>query len=382
MSSPVGEKRPRSPDKLNEIRSGDSTATSANLPSPDTAASILSTHASPEAFEQEHVHAVYNVIAPHFSATRYKPWPRVKAFVEKCTSEAASRTQSRLQIGTSKTTELPYGVLVADVGCGNGKNLCIHNLTSAYGIGCDRSVELMMASMLGARRTRKVELVPMEEKKQTEGAKEDVQPDEASSSLTATSADKPNENQKGKKKKMQLKVSTGVEVPEALQRGLEMVGSDGIATGLRGSIFDIVISIAVIHHFSTFERRVAAVRELLRLCVPETGRVLIYAWAKEQAKDRGAGVDVFVPWALPIKYADRQQQLQAGEKNNEESVATSAPPVLQRYYHLFVKGELEEVCLAVNDDTHAQEDRVVRCKIEESYYDQENWCVVLSRPVN
>lgn len=56
---------------------------------------------SPE-IERTHVHHVYDTIASHFSATRYKPWPRVTAFLD----------------------SLPAGSLVADVGCGNGKYMC------------------------------------------------------------------------------------------------------------------------------------------------------------------------------------------------------------------------------------------------------------------
>ncbi len=68
------------------------------------------------------MHGVYSTIAPQFSATRYKPWPRVLEFV----------------LATP-----PGGVLI-DVGCGNGKNL--GRLPRELGIvevGCDRSVELL-----------------------------------------------------------------------------------------------------------------------------------------------------------------------------------------------------------------------------------------------
>ncbi|GIL80789.1 hypothetical protein Vretifemale_9845, partial [Volvox reticuliferus] len=51
------------------------------------------------ALEAEHVHKVYDAIAPHFSATRFAIWPKVRAFIE----------------------SLPRGGVVADVGCGNGK---------------------------------------------------------------------------------------------------------------------------------------------------------------------------------------------------------------------------------------------------------------------
>lgn len=44
---------------------------------------------------------MYEKIAHHFSDTRHSPWPQVVSFLQ----------------------ELPDNVLVADVGCGNGKYL-------------------------------------------------------------------------------------------------------------------------------------------------------------------------------------------------------------------------------------------------------------------
>jgi hypothetical protein len=60
--------------------------------------------------EDAHVQEVYDMIAPHFSATRYKPWPLVAEFL----------------------LSFPPSSFVADVGCGNGKyalvnrNIVIH----------------------------------------------------------------------------------------------------------------------------------------------------------------------------------------------------------------------------------------------------------------
>jgi len=51
--------------------------------------------------EAENVHKVYDAIASHWNHTRYKAWPKVEAFIR----------------------GLPRGSLVADLGCGNGKNL-------------------------------------------------------------------------------------------------------------------------------------------------------------------------------------------------------------------------------------------------------------------
>ncbi|KAF9927938.1 tRNA methyltransferase, has a role in tRNA modification [Mortierella alpina] len=59
---------------------------------------------TPAQKEQEYVHDVYQVIAPHFSATRYKPWPVVEEFLK----------------------TMPSGYVGADVGCGNGKYIGVN----------------------------------------------------------------------------------------------------------------------------------------------------------------------------------------------------------------------------------------------------------------
>ncbi|CDI86134.1 hypothetical protein, conserved [Eimeria praecox] len=87
------------------------------------------------ALERQHVDSIYAKIAPHFSHTRNRPWPRVAAFIE----------------------SLPYDALLVDVGCGNGKYLhCRPDCTSStssgtnnsspyscLSIGLDRSPELL-----------------------------------------------------------------------------------------------------------------------------------------------------------------------------------------------------------------------------------------------
>lgn len=69
--------------------------------------------------EIEHVHEVYEAIAPHFSSTRYSKWPRVVRFLE----------------------SIPHGSIIADAGCGNGKYLDISS--GLYTIGSDRSKALV-----------------------------------------------------------------------------------------------------------------------------------------------------------------------------------------------------------------------------------------------
>ncbi len=71
--------------------------------------------------EGEHVRAVYDEIAGHFSATRYKAWPVVERFVRR---------------------QRP-GSLGLDVGCGNGKNMRIRPAGEVYMHGLDLSAGLL-----------------------------------------------------------------------------------------------------------------------------------------------------------------------------------------------------------------------------------------------
>ncbi|CAM9261017.1 unnamed protein product [Ectocarpus sp. 4 AP-2014] len=70
--------------------------------------------------EKEHVQAVYDTIAPHWSHTRYKPWPRVEKFLN----------------------ELEPCSFVADAGCGNGKYLGC-DAAGGFLVGSDTSVNLL-----------------------------------------------------------------------------------------------------------------------------------------------------------------------------------------------------------------------------------------------
>lgn len=65
------------------------------------------------------------------------------------------------------------------------------------------------------------------------------------------------------------------------QRGHEVLTSDNMALPFRDESFDAVLSIAVIHHFATTERRVQALKELARI-LRIGGRLMITVWALEQ----------------------------------------------------------------------------------------------------
>jgi tRNA (uracil-5-)-methyltransferase TRM9 len=122
--------------------------------------------------------------------------------------------------------------------------------------------------------------------------------------------------------------------------------------------FDFAISIAVIHHLSTPERRVEAVSTILEVLKPPTnggeegGKVLLYVWALEQSGsrrgwDEGHEQDVMVPWVLKAKGREER--------------------TFQRYYHLYRRGELEE-------DVRAAWGVVL-----ESGYEKDNWWCIAGR---
>jgi len=77
----------------------------------------------PQQYEDKHVHDVYDEIAPHFSSTRYKPWPIIAAFL----------------------SSLPPGAVGLDSGTGNGKYLPLplENPGRIWTIGLDRSRNLL-----------------------------------------------------------------------------------------------------------------------------------------------------------------------------------------------------------------------------------------------
>jgi tRNA (uracil-5-)-methyltransferase TRM9 len=126
--------------------------------------------------------------------------------------------------------------------------------------------------------------------------------------------------------------------------------------------FDFAICIAVVHHLATHERRVAAVRAVLEPLIPARG-----------AANGRAGTALFCVWALEQKGSRRGWD--AGDEQNVMVPWVLKPPaggneperVLNRYYHLYRKGELE-------DSIHEAGGVVV-----ESGYEKDNWWAIARR---
>ncbi|CCW66909.1 unnamed protein product [Phytomonas sp. Hart1] len=311
----------------------------------------------PTRYERAHVHDVYEAIAAHFSSTRYRAWPRVGAFLE----------------------ALPPFAMIADVGCGNGK----------YFASAQRMAGPPRSSHVGpnpqcSNRTNRRNAPNSPDGNRTS-------PNGKVASLTTR------------------RYVVGVDYSGALLRQAQREAADPNASvstpsfssfsssesgrqprtdtlrcdarqcPFRRGLFDAVISIAVIHHYATPQRRREAVGELLRLARAEGGLVLIYVWAREDDppndrndKNRSGGKrrrsaaqrvdsctgDALVPWEMNTRF-------RSGNDDEQQ--------IFHRFYHFFSEGELQELC------REAAKEAGVTVHVREAYYDKENWCILLEK---
>lgn len=128
--------------------------------------------------------------------------------------------------------------------------------------------------------------------------------------------------------------------------------SDVSTTPFAPNSFDSIISIAVIHHLATEERRIQMIGEIIRILKPG-GQALVTAWATKQTNtktltkatrilDSDYSNDWFIPWE------DKKKKI-----------------ISQRFYHLFEEGEFEKLLGFFPN-----------IKILDSKYDKDNWNVV------
>lgn len=186
---------------------------------------------------------------------------------------------------------IPAGSLGADLGCGNGKYLPIRS-----------TLALPPSAKSDEQETEEIEATKRQNSLLTVGV-------DRSSNLVGLARDNFGMQDSGKPKPSEQDKAAE---QETTQRRQEVAVGDAIQSSLRTGLFDYAISIATIHHFSTWERRRASVQELIRLIEPvdalspstnrdgETsmpvdprleggfgrGRFMIFVWALEQ-KDEG-----------------------------------------------------------------------------------------------
>lgn len=160
---------------------------------------------------------------------------------------------------------------------------------------------------------------------------------------------------------------------KAARQTSDVVVADARYQPLRDGSVDAVLSIAVVHHFSTFNRRVNAWREVVRV-LRMGGSALLYVWALERPEppptprhgNRGKKMlerrfeskDMLVPW----HYRTRKEGAES------DKILGGTEKVYMRYYHVYAKGELEEELSVIPN-----------IEIVSSYYDHQNWCAVVKR---
>ena len=123
-----------------------------------------------------------------------------------------------------------------------------------------------------------------------------------------------------------LKLSLEKEL-NSITRDINLINCDAVKIPFKENVFDKLISIALIHHLDTEEKRITVLNEIYRILKKE-GVAQISCWLKSHPRfskddlrdDIQAGKkDIIVPWTLPN-----------GEK-------------ISRYYYLFEIKELEEL---------------------------------------
>ena len=113
-------------------------------------------------------------------------------------------------------------------------------------------------------------------------------------------------------------------------------------------LFRSAISIAVLHHISSEEKRKCFVLNIIK-CLRKGGKALIVVWAKEQdikhTWKQINGNDYLIPW-----------------HGNDHII-------YERYYHLFSKEEVIDLFACFSRSI----------KVHDIQYELDNWCIVLSK---
>lgn len=140
--------------------------------------------------------------------------------------------------------------------------------------------------------------------------------------------------------------SSLLEIANSRYKGVDFIRCDAnYPLPYKDNVFDASISVAMLHHLGTYEKRLGCLKELLRItCVG--GKVLVTVWAREQIIKQkwnplNNNGDFLVPWHTRDK-------------------------VFWRFYHLFDKNEIKRL----GNDTG--------CSIE-IHYELDNWILIIHK---
>nr|XP_029510239.1 alkylated DNA repair protein alkB homolog 8 isoform X2 [Oncorhynchus nerka] len=320
--------------------------------------------------EAEFVHRVYEEIACHFSSTRHSPWPRVCHFL----------------------SSLEPGSILADVGCGNGKYLGVN--PDVIAVGCDRSSALVqICSERGFRAFVSDALnVPLRSdtcdacisiavihhlstQKRRQAVVEELvrllRPG-GRALIYVWAVEQEYNKQKSKYlKETRQQGPTGDSTDHNNQESKSLTGNTidahNTAQDFSGNTTDAHNTAQDFSGIATDCTKVHRETESPAKLSIHTNRTAFNSQ------------DLLVPWHLKGGVRGGCNQGRGGDEQGEqgskntldpptEAQAPAPSPVFHRYYHVFQKGELEELCV-----------RVRGVAIQRSYHDQGNWCVILKK---
>jgi len=259
----------------------------------------------PPMVERDYVHKFYDKVADHFSHTRWNVWPHVVDFLQRYTKS---------------------GSIVFDLGCGNGKYLNKLRMWKNDNHDDDKEEE----------------------------EEEDEDKNQHGANVTAAAA-----------------AAIGIDMCERLvqicgNRKLNASLGDALQVPLKSGRADVAISIAVIHHMSTEDRRRKAMEEMIRVLVPG-GYALVTAWAKTQpgtSRRKFDKHDLLIGWQMPKKFAQSNDNCDYGVEESKDGKL-----VFQRYCHVFEEGEIVQLLKSAAKTLNS-----TICIIRE-YLNAGNWCV-------
>jgi SAM-dependent methyltransferase len=126
-------------------------------------------------------------------------------------------------------------------------------------------------------------------------------------------------------------------VEECKSDGLDVIQADATKLPFDNNTFDATLSVAVLHHLSTIQRRLNAISEMLRV-TKSGGKLLIEVWSIED-NDKADGPDTMVPWKCRIDDI-----------------------TYKRYYHFFQHDEIYDIINSIEGVT-----------IETIFWEKYNW---------
>jgi len=166
---------------------------------------------------------------------------------------------------------------------------------------------------------------------------------------------------------------------ERNRKANSFIVSDCMNCPIRDNSFDAVISIAVIHHLTDFERRKGAISEIIRILRPG-GLGLITVWARDQSEAVYADHEEDQKDQKDQKAHDNFENKECGQTLDihKSRTAFKASDVLvpwkledktyHRYYHIFKDMELESICGEIEG-----------CEVVSNCLDNGNYCLIVQK---